>query len=517
VRQTVRLFNAFGFVLFGLFPLHRLAAAQALIRGRPAGPRRGTDFVQSSPSGPGADVQKKVFLSCSSRDQEIALTICRALEARGHPCWMSSRDVMPGENFQGAIVRAIRSAGVMVMVFSANANNSDEIKKEIALAGQTKLMVIPVRVEDVTPSEDFSYELATRQWVDLFRNWEFALDQLGRQIDYVIPKETPEAATSVAAPAPPPVLPQARAPESAPPKQTSDAVAPRPPARTSLMAGKRKPLALAAGLLLLIGAGVAAFVFQKSNAPPTTRTVSAAPPVKATLLPVSQKTAGNDSASAKAAPPATAVAAQAQPVLNPLVKKAVDAARAAEKRARAAQAKARRIARQAEAAAKQAEAGAVGYGVRNGHTGDNSDWQWKGQVGADSWPSGVGIFTITSGGSKSTRYAGEIKNHARNGSGIQTSIMSSRRTGHYEGEWRDDTRQGAGVYAFSTFEEAGQWVKDDMVSGVQKETELELVWVGDFRNGSGLGGYGARYDERGDLIDQGIFAAGELKTDLTEK
>ena len=71
---------------------------------------------------------KKVFLSYSSKDHKTALAICAALEARGHPCWMSTRDVKPGENYQGAIVRAIRDAGVMVMIFSINANNSDEIK-----------------------------------------------------------------------------------------------------------------------------------------------------------------------------------------------------------------------------------------------------------------------------------------------------------------------------------------------------------------------------------------------------
>ena len=125
-------------------------------------------------------MQQKIFVSSSSKDAKIASSICMALEARGHRCWMSSRDVKPGENYQGAIVRAIRDAGVMVMVFSTNANNSDEIKKELALASQSRLLVIPVRAEDVLPSEDFTYELATRQWIDLFDNWERAIEQLDR-------------------------------------------------------------------------------------------------------------------------------------------------------------------------------------------------------------------------------------------------------------------------------------------------------------------------------------------------
>jgi uncharacterized protein YecT (DUF1311 family) len=138
---------------------------------------------------------KKVFLSYSSKDHKTASAICGALESRGHSCWMSSRDVMPGENYQGAIVRAIRDAGVMVLVFSANANNSEEIKKEMSLASQSRIMVIPVRAEDVLPSEDFTYELATRQWIDMFIDWEQAIEKLSRQIEVAIPREQGAART----------------------------------------------------------------------------------------------------------------------------------------------------------------------------------------------------------------------------------------------------------------------------------------------------------------------------------
>src|SRR5205823_13215789 len=76
-----------------------------------------------------------VFISFSSHDRKAAETICKAVEQRGLECWVSSRNIGPGENFQEAITRAIRSAKVMILVFSANANNSLEVKKEIALAG----------------------------------------------------------------------------------------------------------------------------------------------------------------------------------------------------------------------------------------------------------------------------------------------------------------------------------------------------------------------------------------------
>src|SRR5580700_3294173 len=102
----------------------------------------------------------------------MADTVCQALEARGLQCWVSSRDVAGGENYQASIVQAIRNAKVMVLVFTDNANNSDEIKKELALASRNKLMVIPIRVEDVVPNDALEFELATRQWIDFFADWE---------------------------------------------------------------------------------------------------------------------------------------------------------------------------------------------------------------------------------------------------------------------------------------------------------------------------------------------------------
>ena len=127
-----------------------------------------------------------IFISYSSKDQKIAQTLCQALEARGQNCWIAGRDVRPGQNFQEAIVRALREARVMVLVFTDNANNSEEIKKEVVLAGRHHVTVVPVRVEDVVPSDAFAYEFATRQWIDLFQDWEQQVEQLVAQIDLIL-------------------------------------------------------------------------------------------------------------------------------------------------------------------------------------------------------------------------------------------------------------------------------------------------------------------------------------------
>jgi len=67
-----------------------------------------------------------IFISYASKEPRRRADDLRRAENRGLSCWMSSRDVGPGENFQVSIVRAIRAARVMILVFSANANNSGE-------------------------------------------------------------------------------------------------------------------------------------------------------------------------------------------------------------------------------------------------------------------------------------------------------------------------------------------------------------------------------------------------------
>jgi tetratricopeptide (TPR) repeat protein len=121
---------------------------------------------------------RPVFISYATADRKEALRVCDAIEQRGTDCWLSSRDVQPGENYQEAIVRSIRSAPAMLLFFSKSANDSDEIKKELSLASRYRIPVMALRIDDVEPSDAFAYELATRQWIDAFGGWDRAIDAL---------------------------------------------------------------------------------------------------------------------------------------------------------------------------------------------------------------------------------------------------------------------------------------------------------------------------------------------------
>jgi hypothetical protein len=141
-----------------------------------------------------------LFISYASGDLKTATTLCQALEARGFSCWMASRDVPPGENFQIAIVRAIRAAQMMVLLFTHHSNGSEEVAKELALASQTRLRVAPLRMEAAPPSEAFAYEFATRQWIDFTHGWDAGLELLCQRLATTLAEPAALAEAPFAAP-----------------------------------------------------------------------------------------------------------------------------------------------------------------------------------------------------------------------------------------------------------------------------------------------------------------------------
>ena len=142
---------------------------------------------------------RPVFVSYATADRKQALSVCNSIERRGTKCWISTRDVEPGENYQEAIVRSIRGARAVVLIFSEAANRSDEIKKELSLASRYRVPVIALRIEDVEPSDAFAYELSTRQWIDAFKGEEKSIDSLVGRIGKMAGADAGATATEAAA------------------------------------------------------------------------------------------------------------------------------------------------------------------------------------------------------------------------------------------------------------------------------------------------------------------------------
>jgi hypothetical protein len=108
----------------------------------------------------------EVFISHSSKDKAIADAICANLEAAGVRCWIAPRDIAPGEDWPTAITRGISQSSVMVLVFSAHSNSSEDVSRELFLAANSKLVIIPFKIENVEPEPGKQYYLARTHWLD---------------------------------------------------------------------------------------------------------------------------------------------------------------------------------------------------------------------------------------------------------------------------------------------------------------------------------------------------------------
>jgi hypothetical protein len=141
-----------------------------------------------------------IFICFSSKDDAAARDVVRRLEARELKCWISSRDVGPGQNYQEAIVQALQTAKIIVFLLSEFSNSSGEIRKELALASSFGAAVIPLRLTAVMPTGALRYELATRQWIDAFPDREEALDRVADAAHQVLTGDADSAEDESAAP-----------------------------------------------------------------------------------------------------------------------------------------------------------------------------------------------------------------------------------------------------------------------------------------------------------------------------
>jgi TolB-like protein len=117
-------------------------------------------------SDPAAVPGRDVFISYASHDKAVAEAVCRALEDAGLACWIAPRDVVPGESFAAAIVHAIDSTKVIVLVLSEHAADSQHVLREVERATSKRHAVIAFRLDMKPLPADFEYFLNTSQWLD---------------------------------------------------------------------------------------------------------------------------------------------------------------------------------------------------------------------------------------------------------------------------------------------------------------------------------------------------------------
>ena len=148
-----------------------------------------------------------VFISYSHQDKPTADAVCALLEANGVRCWIASRDIAPGAEWAESIIEAIGNSRVMVLLFTARSNASPQVRKEVERAVNKGVTLIPLRIEDVTPSRSLEYFLSTPHWLDaLTPPLEKHVHRLAKRIVALLSEDgttaPPPSSPSITTPAP---------------------------------------------------------------------------------------------------------------------------------------------------------------------------------------------------------------------------------------------------------------------------------------------------------------------------
>jgi hypothetical protein len=120
-------------------------------------------------SGAGDRVVPEVFISYASGDFAHAMAACRALEDKGIACWIAPRNINEtADPYPVAISRALAGAKAVVVILSDTTNLSVHVPREVDIALERRLLIVPMRLQDIAPSGQLSYLLRTCQWLDAF-------------------------------------------------------------------------------------------------------------------------------------------------------------------------------------------------------------------------------------------------------------------------------------------------------------------------------------------------------------
>jgi TolB-like protein/Flp pilus assembly protein TadD len=143
------------------------------------------DRSATSPRAP-----RDVFVSYASQDAPLADAVVSALEAHGLRCWVAPRDVTPGEFYADAIVGAINSTRILIVILTADAVASPHVLREVERASAKRHPVVSLRFDGAPLPAGLEYFLSASHWLDATR--------IG--VEAALPKLVEAAARLLAAP-----------------------------------------------------------------------------------------------------------------------------------------------------------------------------------------------------------------------------------------------------------------------------------------------------------------------------
>ena len=115
----------------------------------------------------------RIFLCHASQDKSAVRSLCGRLSEDGFVPWIDENDLLPGQDWQREIPRAVKASDVVIVCLSNSFNKAGYRQKEVRLAldaadeqPEETIFLIPLKLEPC----DVPTILRRWQWVDLFES-----------------------------------------------------------------------------------------------------------------------------------------------------------------------------------------------------------------------------------------------------------------------------------------------------------------------------------------------------------
>ena len=128
-----------------------------------------------------------IFVSYAHSDAAFVRRLTADLQRAGASVWYDMVGIAPGQEWASAIRNALLDASVALFISSSASNASDWVKREVDLAVERKIPIIPVIVDEV-PS---ALQLRSLQWIDFRSDYQTAFNHLLARLPSILRGQQP--------------------------------------------------------------------------------------------------------------------------------------------------------------------------------------------------------------------------------------------------------------------------------------------------------------------------------------
>jgi hypothetical protein len=145
-----------------------------------------TPHVTTTPKTPVSSKPLKVFLCHSSADKPAVRTVYLQLKNDGFTPWLDEEDLLPGQNWNLEIKKAVKNTDVVIIFLTTDSiNKKGYVQKEIKMTldvadeqPEGSIFLIPLKLEPCELPDRLSH----CQWLDYFGDINKAYEKLKRAL-----------------------------------------------------------------------------------------------------------------------------------------------------------------------------------------------------------------------------------------------------------------------------------------------------------------------------------------------